>query len=139
MKRSNFTKLLKLIKRYQGLLWAVGIISIGSLIASLWIYYNLEELGQQEFWPQLAGFLMNVSQAVLGTVLIGGILGGVINFIFEEQRQQEEAIKERLQSMEESKARRRQFRRDMRDTKSLRRCSPGPPADPIPPLGPYLR
>lgn len=115
MKKSNFARLLKLLKRYQFIIWSAVVIFIGSLVASLWIYYHLETLNPQQYWSELANFLMNVCQVVLGTILIGGGLGGIVNFIFEEQKREEEAVKERLASMLESRDRRRQFRKDMRD------------------------
>lgn len=57
---------------------------------------------------------MDVSQTILGTVLIGGGLGGIVNFIFEEQKKEEEAVKERLKSMQESRDRRKAFRSELR-------------------------
>jgi hypothetical protein len=116
MKKNNFDKLIDLVKRYQYILWALAVVFACCLAASLWIYYNLEGHPKQTYWFQVADLLMNVSQTILGTILIGGGLGGIINFIFEEQKKHEEAVETRLRRMQESRDKRRQFRRDMRNT-----------------------
>ncbi len=115
MKNKNFDKLLSLIKRYQAILWLGAFIFICSLVASLWIYYHYEGHPKESYWFQVADFFMNISQTILGTVVIGGGLGSIVNFIFEEQKKEEEAVMERLRRMQESRDKRRQFRKEMRD------------------------
>ncbi|MEM1217184.1 MAG: hypothetical protein AAGJ82_15925 [Bacteroidota bacterium] len=114
MAKSSFDRLLTLVKRYQYILWAGGLIFSLCVGASLWIYYHLDNWENQIYWDKLAEFLMEVGQTMLGAVLIGGGLGGVFNFIIEEQKKEEDAVKERLKSMQDSRDQRRAFRRDIR-------------------------
>lgn len=114
MPKSNLSKLLTLIKRYQYFLWVGALIFVACLVASLWIFYTFPGHPQEAYWFKLGDFLMDVTQTILGTVLIGGGLGGIVNFIFEEQKKEEEAVKERLKSMQESRDRRKAFRSELR-------------------------
>lgn len=114
MSKSNLNKLLTLIKQYQYFLWGGALIFVACLIASLWIFYTFPGHPQEAYWFKLGDFLMDVAQTILGTVLIGGGLGGIVNFIFEEQKKDEEAVKERLKSMQESRDRRKAFRSELR-------------------------
>lgn len=116
MKKSNFSKLLDLIKQYQYILWAGFILFVCCLVGSLYIYFHIEETDpKKDYWLKIADFLMDVSQTLLSTVLIGGGLGGIVNFIFEEQKKEEEAIKERYDRMKDGRDKRREFRKEMRD------------------------
>ena len=118
MPRDNFEKLLDLIKQYQYFLWAGALIFALCLAASLWIFYEFDGSAKEEYWFKLAEFLMDVSQTILGTVLIGGGLGGVVNFIFEEQKKEEEEVQNRLKRMQDRRDRRREIQRDI--SKELR-------------------
>lgn len=112
MAKSSYARMMTLIKRYQYFLWAGALVFFSCIGASLYIYYTLNSIEetQQPYWTKLADFLMDVGQTMLGTVLIGGGLGGIFNFIVEEQKKEEEAIRERLKSMHESRDKRREFR-----------------------------
>lgn len=114
MARSSFTRLLKLIKRYQYLLWAGAFFFAACLVVALWIYYHFAGQDREAYWFKIADFLMNVGETIVGTVLIGGGLGGIFNFIFEEQKQEEEAVKDRLKSMQENREKRKHFRQDIK-------------------------
>ncbi|MEO0337787.1 MAG: hypothetical protein AAF242_01100 [Bacteroidota bacterium] len=110
-KNKHYDRLFSLVKRYQLFLWIGAVIFGISLFASLWIYYHYEGHPKETYWFQVADFCMSVSQTMLGTVLIGGGLGGIINFIFEEQKKEEEAVMDRLRSMQESREKRDNFAR----------------------------
>lgn len=117
MAKSNLSKLIQLIRKYQYILWAGAGIFALCLAASLWIYYHLDEWpeAKQDYWTQVADFLRTVAETMLSTILIGGGLGGIINFIFEEHKKEEEEVKERYKRMQESRERRKAFRADLRD------------------------
>ena len=114
MAQSSLAKLFKLVKQYQYILWMGAVAFVLCLGFSLWIYYAFEGHPKETYWFQIADFLRAAADTMLSTVLIGGGLGGVVNFIFEEQKKEEEAVKERLKSMQESRDRRKTFRSDLR-------------------------
>lgn len=114
MAESSLTKLLRLVREYQYILWGIGAVFAFCLIASFWIYYHLEDHPKQVYWFEIASFLRATADTILSTVLIGGGLGGIVNFIFEEQKKDEQKVKDRLESMQESSARRKAFRADLR-------------------------
>ncbi|MCB0635522.1 MAG: hypothetical protein KDC54_02835 [Lewinella sp.] len=115
MAKSGLDKLVDLLKRYQYFLWAGALIFAGCLVSSLWIYYHLEDHPRATYWFKVADFLMNVGQTMLGTVLIGGGLGGIVNFILEEQKKEEEDVKNRYNRMKEKRDKRKQLRQEMRN------------------------
>jgi len=114
MAKKEFDKLLDLIKRYQYFLWGGAIVFAGCLVASFYIYDHYKGNLKQDYFFRIADFLIGVAQTILGTVLIGGGLGAVFNFIIEEQKKEEEAIKERLKRMQESRDQRKEFRHEIR-------------------------
>lgn len=115
MAKSNLSKFFKLIKEYQYLLWAGGVLFVACVSSALWIYYDIEpDHPKQVYWFNLADFLMTVGQTMLGTVLIGGGLGGVVNFVFEQQKKREQKVKDRWNRMKEGSDRRKAHRADLR-------------------------
>lgn len=114
MAESSLAKLVRLIKEYQYILWAVGAAFAICLAASFWIYYHYEGHPKENYWFEIASFLRSAADTILSTVLIGGGLGGIVNFIFEEQKKDEQKVKDRLESMQESSQRRKDFRADLR-------------------------
>ena len=114
MSKSNLAKLLQLIKQYQYILWACAAVFVACLIVSFWMYYAYEGHAREAYWFRVADFLRVVAETMVSTVLIGGVLGGVINFIFEERKKEEDAVKERLQRMQESRERRKTIRAELR-------------------------
>lgn len=114
MAKSKLAKLIQLIKQYQYILWASAAVFVACLVVSFWIYYDFEGHAREDYWFRVADFLQAVAEAMVSTILIGGVLGGVINFIFEERKKEEEAIKERLLSMQESRERRKTIRAELR-------------------------
>ena len=114
MAESNLSKLIRLLKQYQYILWAGALIFVLCLGSSFWIYYRFDGHPREGYWFEVASFLRTAADTLLSTVLIGGILGGVVNFIFEEQKKEEEAVMKRLKNMQESKERRKAFRADLR-------------------------
>lgn len=116
MAKNEFAKLFKLIRRYQVLLWIGALLFVLCISAALLIYYFIDDkYSKQAFWFEVADFLMAVGQTMLGTVLIGGGLGGVFNYIVEEQKKEQEAVQERLKRMQESRDRRRVIRQKIRN------------------------
>lgn len=114
MAKSNLAKLVDLIKRYQYILWGGAVVFALCLAASLWIYYHYEGHPREGYWFQVADFLRTVAETIVSTVLIGGGLGGIINFIFEEQKKEEEAVRERVKNIQEIRERRKAFRSELR-------------------------
>lgn len=114
MAKSKFNKLVDLIKRYQYFLWGGAVIFASCLVASFYIYFQYEGDVNEDFLFRIADFLIMVAETILTTVLIGGGLGGVFNFIVEEQKKEEEAVKERLKRMQESRDQRKAFRQEIR-------------------------
>ena len=94
MAQSSLAKLVRLIKQYQFILWGGLLIFLFCLAVSFGIYYSVEEGDPKAgFWLQVADFSRTTAETMLSTILIGGLLGGIINFIFEEQKKEEEAVK----------------------------------------------
>jgi len=115
MAKNKKTKLWKLILRYKQYLF-IGLFSaLLSIGTSLGIFYSMREgAAVNVFWGKLADFLMTFGETILGAGLIGGGIGASINFILEELNEEEEAVKERLKRMQESREKRKLFRQEMR-------------------------
>lgn len=114
MAKTEFDKLLDFFKRHQYFLWGGAIIFIICITLSFNIYDDYKGHDKQGYYFKIADFLVGVAQTILGTILIGGGLGGVFNFIVEEQKKEEEAVKERLKKMQESRDQRKEFRYEIR-------------------------
>mgnify|MGYP000173214656 CR=1 FL=1 len=114
MAESSLTKLMRLVKEYQYILWTVAAVFAICLVASFYIYYNFAGHPKEGYWFEVASFLRTTADTILSTVLIGGGLGGIVNFIFEQQKEDAQKVKDRLESMQESSERRKAFRSDLR-------------------------
>lgn len=114
MSQSNLSKFFKLIKEYQYLLWAGAFLFVACVSSALWIYDVYAGHPKEIFWFKLADFLMAVGQTMLGTVLIGGGLGGVVNFVFEQQKKREDNIRKQLADRKEKQDRQKAFRAELR-------------------------
>lgn len=112
MVEKNKSKLLKLIGRYKKIIILWLIISLVLVGASLLIYYYQEPV-DNSFEKHVAELLMTLGQAIIGVGLIGGGVGGVINFIFEQFKEDEDNIKRRLESIRESIERKKASRTKM--------------------------
>lgn len=116
MSKNKKSKLWALILRYKiqlliGLLLAIFFIGMSLCI----IFYNPSEPGSgKDFWLKLADLLMVFGETIIVAGLIGGGIGASINFILEEIKEEEAAVKERLKGMQESKEKRKLFRQEMR-------------------------
>lgn len=116
MANKNFTRLLKLLRQYKYFLFIGALLFVGFIAASLLIYHQVgEHHPQKEFWHKLAEFLMNVGETMIGTIVIGGGLGGVLNFIFEEMKKDEEEAKERVKDWQDKREKNKIFRREMQN------------------------
>jgi hypothetical protein len=78
------------------------------------LYYRFDDHPKEDYWFKLADFLMNVGLTILSTVLIGGGLGGIFNFIFEEEKEARLAAKAAADEKVEHIAKARQFRREIK-------------------------
>jgi hypothetical protein len=85
------------------------------IVGSLYISYHIDTfpINRKVFWEKMAEFLMNIGQTLLGTIVIGGGLGGVFNFIFEEMKEDEEKIKEKLKERQDKREKNKLFRWEM--------------------------
>lgn len=108
MSKNKYRKFRKLFDRYKVFLIIGMITFFGCLLASLLLYHYIED--QHSVYYKLAEYLMDTSQTILGAGLIGGGIGGGINFIYEEFRKEEEDVKDRLKSIREGREKRKQFR-----------------------------
>lgn len=114
MPAKKFSKLFKLLKSYKYLLIIGALLFVVFITASLIIYHEVgKNHPQKEFWYSLAEFLMNIGETMLGTIVIGGGLGGVFNFIFEEMKKEEEDTKERVKEWQEKREKNKLFRWEM--------------------------
>ena len=103
MTKQNSPKLLRLLRQYKNYIFLGILLAITSIAFSLCIYYCIDETNTEKaFWHKLADFLRTFGETILGAGLIGGGIGGSINFIFEELKKEEEK-KEKYKS----------FRREM--------------------------
>lgn len=112
MAKNKNSKLIKLIQRYKTAILIWLFVSLFFIICALLIYYFLEP-AENSFENVVASFLMTIGQSIIGAGLIGGGIGGVINFIFEEIKAEEEEAKERLKVFQERKEKRNIFRQKM--------------------------
>ena len=104
-------KLARLISRYKKaiLVWLTA--AFFFIVCSLLIYAT--EPLDNSFNKIVADLLMSLGQTIIGAGLIGGGIGGVINFIFEEFKREEEEAKERLKEILENREKRKVFRTKM--------------------------
>ncbi len=113
MKAKKQEEFYKLIHRYKKFLYlGAGIFLASILLALAILYYCTEE--ENPVWYRLAEFLMAMSETMLGAGIIGGGIGGGINFIFEEMKNKEEAAKERRKTALENREKYQSFRRHIR-------------------------
>ncbi len=104
MTKQNSPKLLRLLRQYKNYILLGILLAMTSIAFSLGIYYFVEEThAEKAFWHKFADFLMTFGETILGAGLIGGGIGGSINFIFEELKKEEEERKEKLKKEEEEK------------------------------------
>ncbi|MTB52705.1 hypothetical protein [Lewinella sp. W8] len=116
MAKDKISKVLTLFKRYRLILLTGAALCAVFLLISLSIFYWVEEGHEKQvFYHKLADFLMELGQTIMGTLIIGGTLGGIYNFLHEEYQKEEDAVKERLSSIRESSNKRKLFRREVRN------------------------
>jgi len=115
----------ELLRRYQKFIYLILGIFILSLTAAILIYSKYTEADTG--WFKAADFLMSVAETILIAGLIGGGIGGGMNFIFEQMKEEEAAIKEQAKEEElaakeaaktalENRQKYRLFRRDVRQS-----------------------
>lgn len=104
MKKYNFKAI---FVRYKVYIYIGLCICIGFVIAAQIIFAYLAE-GSDCAWFKFAEFLMSVGEAILTAGIIGGGIGGGINFIVEEMKKEEEEIKERQEKQYEEEKERRE-------------------------------
>ena len=115
MAKESNSKLLKLYRQHKKIFHAWVGLSFFPIIVSLSIYYIFNEtIENDNFVKSLAEFLMTLGETILGAGLIGGGIGGVINFIFEELKREEEERKDRIKEWQESREKYKLFRKEMR-------------------------
>ncbi len=116
MASKNFDKVIKLLRRYKSyVVLAIGVL-VAVIVASLLIYYLVEEGHlESEVWLKFAELLMNIGETMIGTVVIGGGLGTLINFIFEEMKKEEEEAKERVKDWQDKREKNKLFRWEMQN------------------------
>jgi len=116
MASKNFNKVIKLLRRYKYHVMIAVVGLLGVIVASLLIYHQVgEDHPQKEFWHKFAEFLMNIGETMIGTLVIGGGLGTLINFIFEEMKKEEEEAKERVKDWQEKREKNKLFRWEMQN------------------------
>lgn len=108
-------KIWTLILRYKWYLIIGLFTALAAIGTSLYINHQLfhNNLSNQS-WEKLADFLMTFGETILGAGLIGGGIGASINVILEELKKEEEAAEEKLKIAQESKEKRKVFRKEMR-------------------------
>lgn len=114
MSDKKYDKLYKLGHRYRFFLAVAGLVILASIIGSLRIYYVIGDLHpHKEYWHQFAALLMGLGQTILGTVVIGGGLGGIFNFMLEEMKKEEEDSKNKIKEWQEQRQKNKAFRLEM--------------------------
>lgn len=114
MKTKKKSKLSKLYDQYKQGIWAWIIIGFAPIILSLVIHYFFDgQIKERSFLEKLADFLITMGEAILGAGLIGGGIGGVINFIFEELKKEDDERKERIKEWQENREKNKSFRQEV--------------------------
>lgn len=114
MKKQEPEKLLKLLRQYKNYIFLGTFIALSSISISLCIYYCVDETHTEiTFWHKFADFLMTFGETVLGAGLIGGGIGGSINFIFEELRKEDVEKQNESKEARENNEKYKVFRREM--------------------------
>ncbi len=106
------SRLAKLFKRYKIIIISWIVISIVLIISSIIIQYSYDPENYR-ITGIIAKLLMTLGQAGIGVVLVGGGIGGVINFIFEEMKREEEDVKERLKERRGKREKQKLYRNKM--------------------------
>ena len=106
------SKLVKLVWRYKYFILGWFLIAFLFVAGAMYIYFNYPA-EQYPAWHKLADFLNVVGETIIGAGLIGGGIGGVLNFIFEEMKQEEEEAKEQAKEKQENREKRKLFRREI--------------------------
>ena len=103
-------KLQKLINRYKKYILLALFIAIGSIVGALTIYGIVDE--SHVVWHKVADLLRSFGETLIGAGLIGGGIGGGINFLLEEIKEEEEQAKEEQKKAEEEAKEMRQKREE---------------------------
>jgi hypothetical protein len=109
MFNNKYAKALKLFRLYEPIFWGLLLVFCDMMITSLWIYSSEPEMHMEK----LADFLMNSSQTILITFVIGGGLGGILNFLFDEMKREEEEVKNKWKERQENREKNKLFRWEM--------------------------
>ena len=103
---------LKLIKKYKKIIALWSLVSIGLIVTSLLIYYYKAPV-DNSFEKIVADLLMFFGQALIGVGLIGGGLGGLINYVVEDFKKREDDIRRQLKERQEEREKQKNFRNKM--------------------------
>ncbi len=106
------SRVLKLIKKYKKIIALWSLVSIGLIVTSLLIYYYKAPV-DNSFEKIVADLLMFFGQALIGVGLIGGGLGGLINYVVEDFKKREDDIRRQLKERQEEREKQKNFRNKM--------------------------
>ncbi len=107
MKSIKLSKLWGLIKRNRVLIFIIFIVAFIFVGSSLFIYSDNPK--DHTFLSELAGFLMTIGETIIGV----GLIGGVINFVFEELKAEEKEVQEKRKENQENREKRKLLKKEM--------------------------
>ena len=109
-----YTKLKKLFKDYWKAILIWFILAVGFIALSLLFYWD-GPLKENTFEKAISDLAMTIGQAMIGAGLLGGGIGGIINFVFDDAKQREQKIRIGLQKRKERDESHLMFRSRMQD------------------------
>jgi hypothetical protein len=99
-----------LIKRDRAIILLISLLALFFVGSSLGIvgYWNPKE---HTFMMKFANFLMTIGEAIIGI----GIIGGLINFTFEELKAEEKDLQDKRKERQENREKRKLHRKEMQN------------------------
>lgn len=114
MDNQTFSKLLKVVKRSKYIFLGGFLLTLFFIFTAFYLYYGLDTTpDKKEYWDKIAEFLLNIGESLLGTIVLGGGIGVVLNSVLAKIESEENDIKDQLKGRQEQQEKNKKFRWEM--------------------------